>query len=720
MKRLLKFIATISLIWGSTLVSEACGYDGFESSPYAAFKIIDPIKTSYEHDTSSQDDETIRFWHGYTNGEVSKVDIRQFFNIADANELLRSNGSTSYYPLLEWMKTHNKKDAYVYLIYSTLYSKLRQDAVDNWDYEPGNDDNMRSLLANIKPAPTSEIYDRQLFLKARVLHALRENENLIALWKNEASGLPDSALKSRIEGYVGGAYYYAGDYYSALEIFYKLGDRNSLSWCVSKLVGINELKELVKRQSDSPVVLYVLQDYVNYLQNLEMNEYRDKLYREMNASLGLDSNGYSYTPEVYFENASKDFISLCKEVLRTSKGTHEQAWRQAYAFALNLTGDNAGALAQINIAESIPSTPMMESNLRRLSVWLAIPGMIKGDFASEECFVNTFKALLKESQEEKRISEANSDYNNPPSTDNKDFLEGFLLDHGMREFENARRYEDMLVLQMVLDEYGYLDKINRKVPLDGVVEFLEMVKGERKSDMFVKSYVDRFDCVLLSDVIGTRLMRANRFKDALPYLENVPVEWYYKQSTYPYICGRRYQPTYFKRTQYKANPRPLPDGRHYKKEFCNKVIALQTRRENESGSSLAATDYELAGLMFQASPSGDLWAISDYSWSSGDCNELNSMSLYYLKSAWEADNGSLRGKIAYGLMLLPTIRYKSAYGKTWDTNRFYFDDPTGVQLSGYEFIRDNWSTMRNVPEIRTCDVIQAYVAGNFVNNPYNY
>jgi len=715
MKHLLRFLIIISAVFIICFDGYGCAYDEFEDMPYAAFKIVEPIKTSSEHSTKSQDDETVNFWYGYTRGEVNKTDIRQFFNTADAADAI-NGGFNGYFPFIQWLEDNGKKEAVRYLINSVEYSSLRKRAIaDYWDYEPGNDSEMRMLLSKITVNRSSDIYPRQLFLKSRVLHALRENKALISLWQNEAKKLPETPLKKRIEGYVGGAYYYAGNYISALEIFYRLCDRNSLSWCVSHLIGIDQLRELDSMVGDSPVVLYVLQDYVNYLRNLEQNEYQEKLYREKNP---YEDN--EYVPEVFFESASGEFLELCRKVLSRKGDKNEQAWRQAYSFVLNLTGDYPSSVAQFKIAESLPANDIEKQNLKRLSLCLAAKGMSRGDFESESYFVSALRELIEISDKEKKLMAENTDYDNPPSSDMTDFLGSFFIYYGVRTFEKAGRWEDAVILQKLLGGYGYLRKINREVPLADLVEFLDMLNGECHSDMLVKAYAPDFDRTQLIDVIATRKMRANRFEEARIYLEKVPVEWYASQSTYPYICGRHYQLSYFKRTQYKEKINPRPDGRHYKLDFCNRIINLQKKRENQSGAALAATDYELAGLLYQASPSGDLWVISDYSWTVGDCNEFNAMSLYYLKSAWTADTGALRGKIAYGLMKLPTVANKTAYGKTWDTDRYYFDAPTSSQLEGYQFIKDNWATMKNIPEVRTCDVIREYVTGHFVSNPYRY
>jgi len=116
---------------------------------------------------------------------------------------------------------------------------------------------------------------------------------------------------------------------------------------------------------------------------------------------------------------------------------------------------------------------------------------------------------------------------------------------------------------------------------------------------------------MVYDVIGTRLMKEERFAEATQYLSKVNPQWIVNSNYFPYIYKRSlYVSKPFQRNICKAVEDNLPRQRNYsgnpKLESCKQLESARLRSLN--GSSTDKFNY--AKMLFQASEYGDMWALT--------------------------------------------------------------------------------------------------------------
>ena len=195
----------------------------------------------------------------------------------------------------------------------------------------------------------------------------------------------------------------------------------------------------------------------------------------------------------------------------------------------------------------------------------------------------------------------------------------------------------------------------------------------------------------VQELIGTKLMREGKFEKAIGYLENLPQSMLQEQGIAPYINLRSFSKRDFEREDYSyLNSGDIKEYRNVKLEFCRDMADKTKMLHSLRGNQLSDMAYEIANKCFQASPAGDLWALSEYSWSSVDIhyNNLNKLAIEYLRLAIQNTTDMQRlKKCYYGLAAVPQEEAIKYY-YNWDTKTYVFD-LHGSELEGYDWLAKN-------------------------------
>ena len=86
-----------------------------------------------------------------------------------------------------------------------------------------------------------------------------------------------------------------------------------------------------------------------------------------------------------------------------------------------------------------------------------------------------------------------------------------------------------------------------------------------------------------------------------------------------YLMHRKRPATPFQRKDRSENwDSNLTEVDNIKYQFCLQVISMKEWLGKAKGEEKAEVAFNLADMLFQASYAGDLWAISEYSWSGAD------------------------------------------------------------------------------------------------------
>lgn len=715
---------------------------GYYSSPYRLEKNL----TDEEEGDRPGYDETLDFWYAYAEGNVARKDIRDFFDkVEDGDNLYK-------YALVKYLDSKGDHAALEYIGNCLELNRLVKNySGDLWNYEVPSPMDIRNFIAKIEKVKTNDIFTpRYEFLKIRGYGAIKDDEGVEKIWKKNRDKKMSDALRDRMLGYVGGVLYRQGKYPEALEYFIKGGDSNSIQWCVEKLAGSDNLIKLYNYNPNSEAIPYILQDYINYLiaesqagRRTDANEDFSVYDSDIRDMLGK---------RIYDVYGQRDeMISLCKRALSENKTNCPLIWAASEGVVETIAGDPALGLSTLRKAKEMDGPKKYKDNLRNFTLWALMLNSGRGDNAIDREFaedmkvfyagvVKDAKAYMKDYSKAVRQTK---DYSGLTGGD-YGFLTNFLYKEAVAHYYSLNQPVRAMAFLTMLDDlptvnYGnpFLAELrnlmDKEKPIGDVYAFMSFIGDDSLSnpiDLMLKPYAAKYNN-LANDVAGTRLMRDGKFSKALTYLSEVDPRWARTQPIGPYLTLCYPNPDYYSFSRNRTIDLDYMRSHiNYKAMFCADLIDNIQEYEKLSGDEKALKALEIAAMCHFASPKGDGWAISDYSWSvSTPENEFSKMMGNWLdKALASAEKRSTKMLINYAILTAPSVKgqydeayafgRKSSYGS--DRSDYFIDSPTEAQKRAMSFIKSNWN-MDNLPyHIGQCDVLQAYVTGNLISKPGNY
>jgi len=295
-------------------------------------------------------------------------------------------------------------------------------------------------------------------------------------------------------------------------------------------------------------------------------------------------------------------------------------------------------------------------------------------------------------------------------------LYGGEISHRLQAYVNARGDATLSFLTSVLlDDISWW-AIDHQMSTQQVKEVQHYMKrgGEGELGTCLVRHCDisqdRFN-----EVIGTKLIREGNYEEAMDYLAKVSEEYLRGIGITPYLLSRQNPAMPFRRMNYSDECQPVVgEVPNIKYRFCQQVIALKEQLARESGEKKAEVAYALAEMLYHASFAGDQWAMSEYSWSSGDYhyNELNEQSVHYLQLALDCTNDyNMKVQCHFGLAANP-IPYAEPYVRVDnEKQRWCLYAPEGRQREAYKWL--SYQIRRDDPLFETCDWLKLYVADTY-------
>ena len=192
--------------------------------------------------------------------------------------------------------------------------------------------------------------------------------------------------------------------------------------------------------------------------------------------------------------------------------------------------------------------------------------------------------------------------------------------------------------------------------------YYQFISGRHK-DAF-ESYVAEHsfrDADYFNDLIGTRLMAENKFEEAIPFLEKVPIRFLNSQNISYYATHRDWTVSRWLQEQNMGEgecdgPQTGKLTENMKLKFCRELLQLRSQHQLASEAQRPQLAYQLAVLYDQASHCGDCWYLTNYGWSS----------VPYLES-WQADFEKIATQWLDESKLSSDfdLRVKSLYGQSF-------------------------------------------------------
>ena len=752
MTNLRKFILLISLLFGCVYGSRvlACGgpyYTPYERSPFQAA----PVRIIDEGEDRPGYDETLEFWYNYLNGAVSRNDIKSFFDKVSLENLPEISDNKFY----SHLRNNGDENALNYIADCLILTRLLEEYQGElWDYDAPSTEGIDQFLKRIDKVSTSKAFKpRYEFLKIRAYGGIKNNEGVMKVWNGSGKKMEPSPLRDRMEGYVGGVLYRQGKYIDALDYFTRTGDVNSIRWCVDKLAGAVNLTNLYNKDPNSVAIPYILQDYINYLIAAtdagrtflpgykKEDEYTD-FYMSAYDNYDNEEDKIDVVDEL------DQMIALCKRVLQEGKTTDPMMWATALGTLEAIKGYPADALATLENAQSLDGSVYSCSNLDNFLLWVSLLNSGKGDEGNDAKFANRldsfYKTIYKDTRQKTRDFSKEGRIKRDIYEDNIDSPYSFFtvfftregFNHYMQLGQTNRALavmamrETLPVLSSYNSDLGSLrDVLDKKINLDKAQSFLGYASGDSSSgaiDRILQPYAAKNEN-LINDVIGTRLMRAGKFKEALPYLAEVDVNWIHSQPVSPYLYREFWDVDYypFRRSELKPDPEHYYNTTNPKAFFCAEMIEDIDDYNSSEGDEKALKALNLAARCHFASPLGDGWALSEYKWSSTDGkNELVDMMQSWLGKARNyASSVKTKNLISFATLSIPSGEDMDQYPFNYTRNnnggvsKYYLDSPTPQQMEALNYIAYHWEETEDQYMVRSCDILRSYMAGNFIAKP---
>ena len=672
----------------------ACGGDYWGPDMCNHFSLVQPLDP--EQTGVNDVEESAAFWYDYLGHTVTLEALKEAIENANANDYDAPANSDNALVAALYREGDTGALDYLKLNYS-LYNL--NNWMHSWDYERPTTDMYSKLLYKIAALQVNKkLEDRVVYLRMRVLYCAARYDDVETNWNNYASKWKESPLKRRARGYMGGVYYQRGQYAEALEIFDAIGDQRSINKCVSRLLDPDKLEAYYSKNKDSRMIVYVMQDYANYIFHAMTN----------------GGEGGDIWPQV--RRDYNKMLSFAERVVAEKKVKDLALWQDFVGFLYYSAKNDDKAYEAFDKALKMKGT-VQEKEFARYFKFLA-------SFNAANRPANFTDYLLTETRnildvQSKQLTDEMS------TKDHVSVYEICDFDLPTRLYKYCNSLGNEHAKKLVIsifdyvftgDEsyaYNYSDLIDHVWSADEVIDFYNKLKNPPSGDKLVEGLTKMTPRDMNSSVqelIGTKLLREGKWEKAITYLETVPQDLLEQQGIAPYLNLRTKSKIDFERENYDyMESEEVKEYRNVKLEFCKDMATMQKLLHTVRGNDLADVAYTMANMCFQASPAGDLWAISEYSWSSAEIhyNNLNQMAIDFLHLAIRNTTDFQRlKKCYYGLAATPQNE-ESKFYYDWQT-RTYTLSATGSELEGYEWLAANLP--RNDELRRRCDWLNDYIA----------
>lgn len=612
-------------------------------------------------------------------------------------------------------------------------------STDSWNYPTreelaSRDSTLRAMLDAAQAYKGRRMREQFALLTMRANMLLGRDKANMLYWTATASKLPRGVWRDVCRNIYARALLNSGLRRAACEIYAEQGDMRSIGWCMRGYRNLAGIKKVYAEDPDAYTLLYLVQDFVNGLQET-FDSY-------IQGQPDLDWVKDKGAQPVLTADA-KAFVSFVDDVLKEKKTSSPCLWQSAAAMVEYLLGDYNEASRRANAAVGMKGSRRMRDNARCIRLLVqATVAPLGGETSA--WMTDEFRWLDRKIREERGNSQ---DYANH-YTDVKERVAYRVLApryhaaglhnvenalYGMME-ENKFEYLSQLYdkdMHMSWPD-GYVGNLNYSVwneyfemlsqtPADSLAAYYSYLTSA-KTDVFEHYVAQQVYCNkdYYNDLIGTRYIAEGRFADALTWIERVPLDYLEKQNICWYMANRSYTvPRWFVR---QLPNDPETDGPHkaspkenLKVRFCKDMLHLQSEYNlAPAGEQKDAKAYGLAVRYYQASYYGDCWFLTHYGKS-----VLDSARAGELDFACKARELLAECKASSNLKIQYEALYALAYTDTdlWCTTEFDDDyNPVTVPLpasSQYKALEALSKFIQEHPEeadehATKCDVLKEF------------
>lgn len=668
-------------------------------------------------------EENLKYWNGYCNSEEP-------FYYAYMPAMKKAANAKNDAPMLSYLNALEQ--------YLNVADELSR---DSWDYPTAEQlakrkQTLTDILSTCRQHRSGQLADRWLLLEMRANMMSGNYSENVALWRTRGEKASAGYVKEMMRNVYANALLNTGDKVGAWNIYAGQNDNQSLLWSARKYTNLAGIKELHSRYPDAPVHKFLLEKYVNSVQDV-VDMYNDNLHHKLRYVeepdiYGTSGTGWDEAYAYYWNDISgkayaqidkdymkeiTEFIAFSDSVARLKATVNPCMWETASALCSYFLGYYAQARERIGNAMAMNADRDTKDMARRIRMLIATSS---DDIASSEfkSFITKELAWLDGEIEKK---ESNILTNARDRILNLGLARNYEGQHNCdmtrlvalcRDY--VRAHEDYVLSSMTQDIYP-----NKSADIMRLFSTLRN-PGNDPLAQYVASKVVLSDD-FKNDILGTKLLQEGKWEQALPYLKRVSMRYLNSQAIAFYAARRNYKIPAWNGFQtvgdnnYEETQKPVSLQRNVKVDFCNDMIRLANEAKTATQRRKERIALEEAVALYQASRFGQCWYIAQYGFSNYEehpvaADELAGKAIARLHQCEKSADPKVRAAALFALVYAAPDKWKT---EEWDWSNDklnLFIHRNSAQYAALNrlnnFLAANPSA--RLPEISRCDVLKQW------------
>lgn len=583
---------------------------------YYIFNIGDHAKKYYNY-THSTTQQANSYWEAYAGRGGAKA-------VLTLREERESN--------LLWRTAVAKKDKEMQAYLKALMAYPGFTTDNTWWYYPTKEQieqRQNALQATLKTATTyraKRLKSQFLYLAMRAAFGLKQYDKVEQLWKQGGIS-PQNYCYAMAQNLYAGALLRQNKYNEAISIYGEQEDWASIRYltCFKSYEELPNIRAQVALNPDSKALYLLLQNFVNNAESYYSNtQFRD------------DDETSAYAKQV------EEFIALADELIVTKRVKQPALWQSAVAMLRYYQGKyhEAAQRAAAAQADAVISDAPVQTNARIIKLITSL------SVAKQTPEYRDYLATELQWIDDQCDNFCEYSRSHPESYFN--FMRIRLIDQDT--YECFHRWgahtlplhllayverispsdvKGSTLLGMAINwndqtfvprSFGNFRACLDSLPVQEVITFAQELKvpGKDALERWIKSK-GYANIDFYNDYIGTRLLAQGQFEQALPYLEQVSLEFLGLQPIARYARQRSYKTAAWVDKQWLSyndywsldnDCSPLYENQ--KLNFCYDVLQLRRALTTARGNEQAELAYKLASYLYQASYWGQCWFLTTY------------------------------------------------------------------------------------------------------------
>ena len=488
----------------------------------------------------------------------------------------------------------SKNDALMVSYVENLQKYLeqaREVSYETWNYPTKEELQERAeALSAVRTYALSKVKSRLrsqhalLYMRCNMLMG-RHKEN-VDFWEQTAKDFIETVYKDMMENIYAGALLKCGRDYESGQIFARQGDWQSLMTQFYEKRSFEAIRQEYQRDANSATLPFLLQDFVNNVQEAADN----------------DGYGKLFVRDIQVEEA-RQMIDFCGRVVREGRSEQPILWQTAKAWLEYLTGSHQPALTDIRQATTLDG-PERVKNVARII----------------DLYISTALSPLNPTVENNLASELSWLESVMVKNDYYDFYHN-AYNRIMRQvvipkYSEAGRTHTVLQLQQFAGNGEYSLFVDTAT-VDAVLSHVKYCQRPATTAFgkYIKEHIGEVNMNEpgFMDLIGTKYLRLCQWEDAIKWLREVPASYYDEQGYACYAVYRRWTVEPWITRQWLTDDqhwgqRP-PLGANPKLAYAEEMQKMEGEAHILSGQALFQRQYDLAIRYAQAHGTGDCWFL---------------------------------------------------------------------------------------------------------------